>query len=60
MAMGVAGLAFGGGAEQGRDIVEAFDICLACEIEVTPIRLAFARESVFLILLGLCSFQCRH
>ena len=44
--MGVAGLALGGGAEHGGDIVIAFDVGLLREIEVATVGLAFASEGV--------------
>src|ERR1700761_6259170 len=39
MTMGMAGFAFGGGAEYGGDIVVTFDIGLLCEIEVAAVGL---------------------
>src|SRR5271154_1228844 len=57
MAVRVAGLAFGGGAEDRRDVVEAFDVGLLREIEIAAIRLAFAGERVLQILFGLGAFQ---
>jgi len=44
MAMGMAGLAFGGRAEDGGDVVVALDVGLLGEIEVAAISLAFAGE----------------
>ena len=44
MAVRVAGLAFGGRAEHRGDVVLAFDVGLAREIQVTAIRLRFAGE----------------
>ena len=49
MAVGMAGLAFGGGAEHGGDIVIAFDVGLLCEIEIAAVGLAFAGERVLQI-----------
>jgi hypothetical protein len=54
--MRVAGLAFRSRAEHGGHIVEAFDIGLRCEIQVTAIRLGFARERILQILLCLAAF----
>ena len=53
MPVGVAGLAFGGGAEHGGDVVIAFDICLLREIEIAAIGLALAGKGVFQVLKGL-------
>ena len=50
MAVGMAGLAFGGRAEHGGDIVVAFDVGLLCEIEIAAVGLAFAGERVLEIL----------
>src|SRR5579871_3038868 len=33
VAVGVAGFAFGGGAEDGGDVIVAFDVGLLCEVE---------------------------
>ena len=60
MAVGVAGLAFRGGAEHGGDVVKAFDVGLLREIEVTPIGLALTGKSVLQILCGLAALQGRH
>ena len=60
MAMRMAGLAFGGGAEHGGDIVIAFDIGLLREIEIAAVGLAFAGEGVFQIFPGLGVFQGGH
>ena len=57
MAVGMAGLAFRGGAEHGGDVVEAFDIGLLREIEITAVGLAFAGERVLQILRGLAAFR---
>ena len=58
--MRVAGLAFGGGAEQRRHVVLPFDVGLVCEIQVAAIGLRFAGEGVLQVLLGLRSFQSGH
>ena len=52
MAVGVAGLAFGGRTEHGGDVVVAFDVGLLGEIEIAAIGLRFACESVLEALLG--------
>src|SRR5471030_1213765 len=57
MAMGMAGLAFGGGAEHGGDIVKAFDIGLLREIKIAAIGLAFAGEGLFEVSPGLGVFE---
>ncbi len=57
MAVRVAGLAFGGRAEHGRHVVEAFDVGLGCEIEVAAIRLGLAGEGVLEILFGLAALE---
>jgi hypothetical protein len=44
MTVGMAGLAFGGRAENGRNIAMALDIGLLREIQVPAIGLAFARK----------------
>src|SRR5690606_29431078 len=59
MAVGVAGLAFGGGPEDRGDIVVAFDVGLLCEVEVAAVRLALTREGVLQVLFGLRVLQ-RH
>ena len=58
VAMCVAGLALGGRAEHRRYVVEAFDIGLGCEVEVTAIRLRLACESVLQILSVLLPLSC--
>ena len=55
--VGMAGLAFGRGAEYRGDVVVALDVRLACEIQVTTIRLGLAGECVLEILLGLAAFE---
>ena len=44
VAMGVASLTFCGGAEHGRYIVLAFDVCLCSEIQIATIGLGFSGE----------------
>src|SRR6185436_11986990 len=58
VAMRVAGLAFGGGAEQRRDIVLTFDVGLVGEVQVATIGLRLAGKGVLQVLLGLRSLQC--
>jgi hypothetical protein len=53
MTVRVAGLTFRGGAEDGGNIVEAFDVGLLREIELAAVGLAFAGECVFQVLFGL-------
>src|SRR5205807_707777 len=60
MAMGMAGLAFGGGAEHGGDIVMALHIGLLREIEIAAVGLAFAGKSFFEIFPGLGVLECGH
>ena len=60
MAVRMAGLAFGGGAEHGGDVVVAFDIGLLREIEIAAVGLAFAGKRVLQILCGLGIFECGH
>ncbi len=57
VAMGMAGLALRGGAEQGGDIVVTFHIGLGGEVEVTAVGLGFASKCVFQILFGLTTFE---
>jgi hypothetical protein len=60
MAMGVAGLAFGGGAEHGGYVIVALDVGLLSEIEITAIRLRFAGEGGFQIFFGLAALEHSH
>ena len=53
MAMRVAGLAFGGRAEDGGDVVVAFDVGLLSEVEVTAVGLAFTGERGLQVTFGL-------
>ena len=53
MAVRMAGLAFGGRAEHGGDVVVAFDVGLLREIEIAAVRLALAGKSSLQIVLGL-------
>ena len=59
MAVGMAGLAFRGGAEHGGDVVVAFDVGLLREIEIAAVGLAFAGEGVLQIFHGLACFSVR-
>ncbi len=47
MAVGMAGLAFRGGAENGGHIVVAFHVGLLRKIQITPVGLAFTGKCVF-------------
>ena len=60
MAMGMAGLAFRGRAENRRNVVVAFDVGLLGEIDIAPVGLGLAREGVFKVLFGLGSLQGSH
>src|SRR6185437_11341410 len=44
----------------GRNVVVAFDVGLAGEVEVAPVGHRFAGEGVFQVLLGLGAFQVAH
>jgi hypothetical protein len=48
----VAGFAFGGIAEEARDIGVPFDVSLLCEVQVAAVGLRLAREGVFQVLVG--------
>ena len=50
MAVRVTGFTFGGGPENGCNVVVAFNIGLLCEIEITAIGLGFAGKSTLLVL----------
>ncbi len=60
MAVRVAGLAFGGGAEHRRDVVLAFDVGLVREVEIAAVGLRFARERRLEIAVGLRAFERFH
>ena len=60
MAVSVTGLALGGRTEHGRHVVVAFDVGLLGEVEVAPVRLAFAGEGGLQIFLGFGAFQSWH
>ena len=60
MAVGVAGLAFRGGAEHGGDVVVAFDVGLLREIQITAIGLQFAGKRGLQVILGLATFKRGH
>ncbi len=60
MAVGVAGLALGGGTEHGGDVIVALDIGLIGEVKITAIRLRLACERVLEILFGLAAFEHHH
>ena len=60
MAMGMAGLAFRGGAEHGGHVVVAFDVGLLSEIEIAAVRLGFAGEGGLQIFFGLAALEHSH
>ena len=60
VAVRVAGLALGGVAEQAGDIGIALDVGLLGEVEIAAVRLRFAGERVFQVLVGLGPFECCH
>jgi hypothetical protein len=47
------GFTFGGRAENGRNIVETFDVGFGSEVQVTAIGLGFTGKGVFQVLFGL-------
>ena len=53
MAMRMTGLAFGGGPENGGNIIMAFDIGLLREIQITTVCLALPGERILQALFGL-------
>src|SRR5450631_2265555 len=55
--MRVAGFALGGRTEHRRYVVVTFDVGLRRKIQVTPVRLGFARESVLQALFSLAALQ---
>ena len=55
--MRVAGLAFRGRAENGRNIVVAFDVRFLCEIQVAAVGLRFTCECFFKVVFGFAAFQ---
>ena len=57
MAVRMAGLAFGGRAEHGGDVVVAFDIGLLREIQIAAVGLALAGKRGLQIVLGLRTLQ---
>ena len=57
VAVRVAGLAFGGGAEQRGHVVLPLDVGLVREVQVAAIGLRFAGKGVLQVLLGLRTFQ---
>src|SRR5262249_55723013 len=60
MAVRVAGLTLGSGAEYGGDVVVALDVGLLREIEVAAVGLALAGEGGLEIFYGLRRFQGWH
>ncbi len=57
VAVGMARLAFGSRAEHGRHVIEAFDIRLRCEIQVSTIRLRLTGERLLEIVFRLAAFE---
>jgi glyoxylase I family protein len=55
--VGVAGLAFGGRAEHGGDVVVAFDVGLVREIQVAAVGLRFAGKCGLQVAFGLGSLE---
>ncbi len=60
VAVGVAGLTFGGGAEHGRNVVVALDVGLVREVQITTVSLAFASKRVLQILVGFGTVKTCH
>ena len=60
MAVRMAGLAFRGRTEHGRDVVLAFDVGLVREIQVTPVRLRFAGERGLEVVVRLGAIETLH
>src|SRR3546814_16925695 len=58
MAVRMAGLALGGRAEDGGDVVVALDVGLLREIKVAAVRLAPARGGFLYAVFGLASLPC--
>jgi hypothetical protein len=56
----MAGLALGGRAEHGGDVVVALDVGLLGEIQVAAVGLALAGESGLQVVFGLGSLEVRH
>src|SRR3954468_12252157 len=56
----MACLAFGRIAKYTCYVCISFDICLACEVEISAIRLGFARKSFLQILERLSTFKIWH
>ena len=53
----VSGLAFGGGAEQRRDVVLPFDVGFRGEIEIASVRLRLAGERGFVVVVGFAALE---
>ena len=60
VAVRVAGLALGGRAEHGGDVVVALDVGLLREIEIAAVGLALAGERCLQVVFGLGSFELGH
>ena len=57
VAMGVARFTFGGGTENGGDVVVTFDVRFLCEVQVTTVCLGFTRKRSFQVFFGFAAFQ---
>ena len=57
VAVSMARLAFGGRAEDGGGVVEAFNVGLLCEVKIAAVGLALAGERLFEVLFGLAAFE---
>ena len=57
VAVRVASLTFSRRTEHRRDVVEALDVRLGCEIQLPTIGLGFAGKGVLQVLLGLATFE---
>ena len=60
MAVGVAGLAFGGVPEETGEVRTAFDVGLLGEVDIAAVRLALAGESGLEVLVRLAVPQIGH
>jgi hypothetical protein len=56
MAVGMARLTLGSGTEHRGHVIEAFDVRLGREVQITAIRLRFACECILEILFRLTTF----
>src|SRR5262245_20135477 len=60
VAVRMPGLTFGRRPKYGRDVVEALDVGLLGEVEVTAIRLRLAGKGVLQVLFGLAALEFHH